>query len=75
MIDDLQQQIAQLLAQAQTAFDEAAAAFEDGDLGLYQQKNEEAAGYVEEALALADQAGIAPEAEPTPTEEESPAAE
>ena len=72
----VEEQIAQLLAQAQTAFDEAAAAFEDGDLGLYQQKNEEAAGYVEDALALAEQAGIAPEAEPTtPTEEESPAAE
>ncbi len=59
------EQIAALLAQAQAAFDEAAAAYEEGDLGLYQEKNEEAAGYVEEALALADGQ---PAEEPAPSE-------
>jgi hypothetical protein len=64
-----EEQIAQLLGQAQAAFDEADAAYEAGDLGGYQDKIEEARDLIEQALDIADENNIAP------TEEETPAAE
>ena len=66
-----EEQIAQLLAQAQAAFDAADAAYEEGDLGGYQENVNEARDLIAQALEIADQNGIAP----TPTEEETPAAE
>jgi len=45
----IQEQVEQLLAQAQVAFEEADAALRAGDLALYQQKIDEARGYVEQA--------------------------
>ena len=67
-----EEQIAQLLAQAQAAFDEAQAALEKGDLAGYQDKNNEAADYIEQALEIADAEGIAPSPEPDPSESASP---
>lgn len=69
------QQIAQLLEDAQKAFDEADAAYENGDLGGYQDKVNEARDLIAEALEIADENGISPSTEETPTSEESPAAE
>ena len=45
----IQEQVEQLLAQAQVAFEQADAALRAGDLALYQQKIDEARGYVEQA--------------------------
>ncbi len=45
--------VSALLAAAATAFDEAQAALESGDLGLYQEKVSEAAAFVERAQAAA----------------------
>jgi uncharacterized membrane protein (UPF0182 family) len=42
----------ELLAKAVAAFDEAQAALDDNDLGLYQDKIDEARGYIEQAQAL-----------------------
>ena len=47
-----QRDIDELLELAADAFNEAGAALEEGDLGEYQAKVEEAQGYVEEAQAL-----------------------
>jgi uncharacterized membrane protein (UPF0182 family) len=66
-----EQQIARLLAQAQAAFDAADAAYEEGDLGGYQDKVNEARDLIAQALEIADANGLAP----TPTESASPAAE
>jgi uncharacterized protein len=60
--------IAELLADAQTAFDEANQALEDGDLGLYQEKVKEAQDLIEDALALADAQGGTPSETPSPSE-------
>jgi uncharacterized membrane protein (UPF0182 family) len=62
------QTIAELLADAQTAFDEANQALEDGDLGLYQDKVAEAEALIEKALALADGESGTPTEEPSPSE-------
>jgi len=62
------QTIAELLADAQTAFDEANQALADGDLGLYQDKVAEAEALIEEALALADGESASPTEEPSPSE-------
>ncbi len=69
-----EEQIAALLAKAQKAYEEAKAAYDDGDLGTYQEKNEEAAGYIEEALAIADEQGIAPSESPSESESASESA-
>ena len=45
----IQEQVEQLLAQAEVAFEQADAALRAGDLALYQQKIDEARGYVEQA--------------------------
>jgi uncharacterized protein len=52
----------ELLAQADQAFEDAQEAFENGDLGEYQEKNEEARDLVERAL----RAGREEDASPTP---------
>jgi uncharacterized membrane protein (UPF0182 family) len=49
------QRIAQLLDQAQAAFDAAEAALADGDLATYQEENERAAGLVQQALDVAQE--------------------
>jgi hypothetical protein len=45
----IQEQVEQLLAQAEVAFEQADAALRAGDLALYQQKIDEARGYIEQA--------------------------
>ena len=45
----IEDQVEQLLAQAEVAFEQADAALRAGDLALYQQKIDEARGYVEQA--------------------------
>jgi uncharacterized membrane protein (UPF0182 family) len=53
-----EEQIVALLAQAQTAFDEADQAYRDGDPVLAAEKTEEARGYIEEAFTISDEAGL-----------------
>jgi uncharacterized membrane protein (UPF0182 family) len=48
----VQEQVSRLLAQAEATLAEAEVALRGGDLGLYQDKVEEARGYIEEANAL-----------------------
>jgi uncharacterized membrane protein (UPF0182 family) len=48
------QQIRALLAQAQTAFDAAQAALDDGNLGTYKDENDKAARLVQQAIDLAE---------------------
>ncbi|MEN8238537.1 MAG: UPF0182 family protein [Actinomycetota bacterium] len=55
----VQEQVEQLLAQAETAFAQADAALRAGDLALYQQKIDEARGYVEAANTLIAEAAAA----------------
>ena len=56
----LQQQVEQLLGQAQAAFDQADAALRAGDLALYQRKIDEARGLVDRAnMLIADAAAAA----------------
>ena len=45
----IQEQVEQLLAQAEVAFEQADAALRAGDLALYQDKVDEARGYIERA--------------------------
>jgi uncharacterized membrane protein (UPF0182 family) len=67
-----EEQIAALLAQAQQALEDAQAALESGDLAEYQANNDEAAGYIEDALEIAEENGLAPSEEPTASESASP---
>jgi uncharacterized membrane protein (UPF0182 family) len=66
-----EEQIATLLGQAQQAYNEAQEALNDGDLATYQQKNEEAATYIADALEIADAEGLAPSQEPSASESAS----
>jgi uncharacterized membrane protein (UPF0182 family) len=68
-----EEQIAQLLLDAQAAFDEAEAAYDEGDLGGYQDKVEEARDLIAQALEIADENGLAPSDAETPAAEETPA--
>ncbi|GAA1478699.1 UPF0182 family protein [Nocardioides aestuarii] len=52
-----EEQIAALLAQAQQAFEDADAAYRDGDTVEGARKTEEARDYIEQAFELSDQAG------------------
>ena len=49
--------VEELLAQAAEAFDAAQAALEEGDLGTYQERVEEARGYINEARELSGDGG------------------
>ena len=69
-----EEQIAALLAQAQQALEDAQTALENGDLAEYQDKNEEAAGYIAEALEIADREGLAPSEAPSDSESASESA-
>jgi uncharacterized membrane protein (UPF0182 family) len=48
------EEIADLLRRAEQAFEEAQQALDDDDLGLYQEKIEEAEGYIADALELTE---------------------
>ncbi|MCB1247171.1 MAG: UPF0182 family protein [Acidimicrobiia bacterium] len=50
--DPVEQQVADLLARAETSLAEADAALRNGDLATYQEKVEEARGYIERANTL-----------------------
>jgi len=63
--------VEELLALASDAFEEAQAALDEGDLGEYQAKVEEAQGYVEEARALQG-GGTTTTAPPDDTDEPEP---
>ena len=69
-----EEQIAALLAQAQQALEDAQTALENGDLAGYQDKNEEAAGYIADALEIADREGLAPSEAPSESESASESA-
>jgi uncharacterized membrane protein (UPF0182 family) len=64
----VEEQIEFLLAQAQALFDEADEALADNDLGLYQDKVNEARDKIEQALELADAESGTPSEEPSPSE-------
>lgn len=68
---DVDEAFADLLAEAQEAFEEAEAALADGDLGEYQSRNSEASSLILEALQLM---GTPAAGEPEPDEEEDDAA-
>ena len=55
----VQEQVQELLARAQLAFDAADAALQNGDLAEYQKKIDEAAGYVAEANRIIAEAAAA----------------
>lgn len=70
--------IQSLLDDAETAFAEAQEALDSGDLGTYQDKVDEAQGYVEEAIALAadrDGGGDLVNRLPSESSSESPSTE
>jgi uncharacterized membrane protein (UPF0182 family) len=64
-----EEQIAELLAQAQAAFDAADAAYEEGDLGGYQENVNEARDLIAQAIEIAEENGL------VPADPETPAAE
>jgi uncharacterized membrane protein (UPF0182 family) len=55
----IQEQVEQLLGQAQIAFEQADAALRAGDLALYQQKIDEARGFVDQANQVIAEAAAA----------------
>jgi uncharacterized protein len=56
----VEERVAELLQLAEDALAEADAALRSGDLGLYQEKVQEASGYIEEANRLIVEAGTVP---------------
>ncbi|MBA3264990.1 MAG: UPF0182 family protein [Nocardioidaceae bacterium] len=73
--DNRREQLAKYLSEAEAAFVRAQTAYEAGDLGAYQEANEEAMEWVEKAIALqqaAEGSGDDPEPGDTPTETTAP---